>query len=319
MTHTVAVPEMRAPEGTPLDAQGTSAFGAPERKGRALLGAVQEPNVRPLFYLTSVTSPPNVEDFVEASRLARGRRPQPAGAVPAPATIEALPASLESRAAALRATEQFRTAYEPFGAVFASVPLAELVTPQWWIDTEYVDSLAHTAPEENDLDGMFAFSFATGCLGMPMHLGLNGAGFASAKNDIGVPSPLRLARYSPEKVTFEFDVPPRPNWVWVAQCADMNRLLILNGVHHLLALLKAGRQRALCLLRPALSAADPAIGFNFQDPAIFKPSELMAERPPLLRDYLDNQQATDIGIHLRQNFLRVALQAEAGVIPCIGE
>jgi hypothetical protein len=315
MTHTVAVPEMRPPEEVPLDAANTPASWAPERAGSALLGWVQEPNVRPLFYLSSVTSPRDVEDFVEAARSARGRRPQPTGAMPSPPRSEALPASLEAQAAALTATEQFRTAYQPFGAVFARVPLAELVTPQWWIDTEYVESLAEAAPVEEDLDGNFAFSFATGSLGMPMHLGLTGAAFASAKNDIGIPSPLRLAHYSPEKVTFEFEITPRPNWVWVARCADMNRLLVLNGVHHLLALLKAGRQHALCLLRPASSAADQTIGFNFQDPAIFNPSELAAERPPLLADYLNNQTTTEIGIHLRQNFLRVAVQAEQGMIP----
>jgi hypothetical protein len=96
----------------------------------------------------------------------------------------------------------------------------------------------------------------------------------------------------------------------------MNRLLILNGVHHLLALLKAGRQHALCLLRPAREVGElQAMGWNFQDPGLFKPSELTAERPPLLRDYLDDQHAADIGIHLRQNFLRLILQTDPGVIP----
>jgi hypothetical protein len=318
MTHIVAVPKVPPPGGIPLEEVGTPTLGAPERMGKALLGWVQEPNVRPLYYLSSVTSPMNVDDLVEACRSARGKRPQPTGLVPAPPAGEALPTELDAQVAALRATEQFKTAYEPFGAIFARVPLAELVTPQWWIDTEYAESLADAAPTEEDLDGMFAFSFATGSLGMPMHLGLNGAAFVSAKNDIGVPSPLRLARYSPEKVAFEFDVTPRPNWVWLAMCADMNRLLILNGVHHLLALLKAGRRHALCLLRPAPSVADPSIGFNFQDPAIFKPSELTAGRPPLLSDYLDDQQTTDVGIHLRQSFLRLALQAEPGVIPRVG-
>jgi hypothetical protein len=318
MTHTVSVPKLVPPEGTPLMGVGTPTLGAPERIGKAILGWVQEPNVRPLYHLSAVTSPPSVDSFVEACRSARGRRPQPTSAMPAPPAIEALPAPLEAKAAALRATEQFKTAYEPFGAVFARVPLADLVTPQWWIDTDYFESLADAAPAEEDLDGMFAFSFATGNLGMPMHLGLNGAAFVSAKNDIGVPSPLRVARYSSEKVTFDFDVTPRPNWVWLAMCADMSRLLILNGVHHLLALQKAGRQHAFCLLRRAPSVVDPTIGFNFQDPGIFKPSELTAGRPPLLSDYLDNQYAADVGIHLRQNFLRLALQTEPGVIPRVG-
>src|SRR6266851_4647667 len=310
MTHAVSVPTMQSPDGIPYGEVGRSRLGVPERLGKALLGWVREPDVRPLFHVSSVTSPPNVDDFVEACRTRRGARPQTTGVLPPPPAVEILPASLEAQAAALRATEQFRTAYEPFGAAFVRVPLAELVTPQWWIDTEYVEALADAAPAEDDLDGMFSFSFASGSLAMPMHLGINGAAFASAKGDLGGPSPLRVARYSPKKVTFEFDVTPRPNWVWLAASQDMNRLLILNGVHHLLALLKAGREHALCLLRPAQSVGDQTIGFSFQDPALFKPSELTAERPPLLRDYLDDQHAADVGIHLRQNFLRLALQAE---------
>jgi len=307
MTHTVSIPAPRLPARQTPD--------VPERVGKALLGRIQEPDVRPLFHVASVTTPLNAEDFVKACRAQRSARPDTTSA-PVPPAIEPLPPSLEAQAAALRGTEQFRTTYEPFGATFARVPLAELVTPQWWVDTEYIQTLTDAVPAEDDLDGMFGFSFATGRLAMPMHLGLNGAAFASAKiGDIGVPSPLRVARYSPERVTFEFDVTPRPNWVWLAASQDMSRLLILNGVHHLLALLEAGRTHALCLLRPAQSLGDPTIGFNFQDPSLFKPSELTAARPPLLRDYLDDQQAVDVGIHLRQNFLRLAVQSDPGVIP----
>jgi len=207
-------------------------------------------------------------------------------------------------------------AYEPFGAMFAMVPLAELVTPQWWVDAEYVETLAASAPAEDDLDGMFDFAFSTGRLTRPMNLGLNGAAFASAQGDSGNLGPLRVARYSPERVTFEFDVTPRPNWVWLATTRDMNRLFILNGVHHLLALMKAGRQRAYCLLRPANTLDElTANGWNPQAPELFKPDELKGARPPLLRDYLDREHAADVAIHLRQSYLRLVVQADPGIIP----
>jgi hypothetical protein len=319
MTHVVPVPAMRSPNSLPLGGLGTPIPGVPERTGKALLGWVEEPMVRPLFHASSVTSPRSMDEFIEAARTARSARPRTPGALPAAQAVEPLPASLEPQVNALRATEQFRTNYQPFGAVFAKVPLAELVTPQWWVDTEYVETLAGSAPQEDDLDGLFSFSFAVGRLDMPMLLGSNGAAFASPKGDFGGPSPLRIAHYSPEKVTFEFDVAPRPNWVWLAASQDMRRFLILNGVHHLLALLKAGRQHAVCLLRPAPSLSDQTLGFNnFQDPGIFKPSELTSDRPPFLRDYIDGQQAINVGIHLRQSFLRMALQAEMGVIPRVG-
>ena len=316
MTHSLSVPSMRPPDAALGGETETSTIGVPQRHGKALLGWIQEPDVRPVFHGTSVTSPLNVEDFVEECRARRDARAQTPGAPSSPPAVANLPVSLEPQAATLRATDQFRTFYEPFGAAFVVVPLADLATPQWWIDTEYVETLATSAPAEDDLDGMFGFSFSTGRLARPMQLGTNGAAFASARGDIGGLTPLRIAGYSPEKVTFEFDVTPRPNWVWLAASQDMNRLLILNGVHHLLALLKAGRQHAFCLIRPAQSLGDLlANGLNFQVPGLFKPNELTAARPPLLRDYLDEQQAADVGIHLRQSYLRLAVQAEPGMIP----
>jgi hypothetical protein len=316
MTDVLPVPATGPPEETPATGIGSSLspVGIPQRCGKALLGWVHEPNVRPLFHVACVTSPLQIDDFVAEYRRRRALQPETSTAPDIASTVAMLPAALEAQATELRATDQFRTAYEPFGATFAVVSIANLITPQWWIDSEYVETLAASAPEEDDLDGMFKFSFAMGRLARPMQLGMNGAAFASTRSDIGGITPLRVARYSPEKVTFEFDVVPRPNWVWLA--AWQGRLLITNGVHHLLALMKAGREHAICLIRPAESFADlQALGWNMPDPGLFRPNELMAPRPPLLRDYLDEQHAADVAIHLRECYLRLAIQVEPGVIP----
>jgi hypothetical protein len=287
-----------------------------QRHGRALLAWIQEPDVRPLFYSASVTSPDNVERFVDQCRSARDAKPSAAGGTHSQAALTELPTSLQAKAEVLQATDQFRMHYQPFGAVFVTVPLTDLVAPQWWVDTEYVDALAVNAPAEDDLEHMFDFSFATGKLARPMLLGTNGAAFASPLNDIGGLTPLRVARYSPDKVTFEFDVIPRPNWVWIAAVQDIGRLLILNGVHHLLALLKAGRQHAFCLARPVESVGDlQTMGWNAQDPALFKQAELGAARPPMLADYLDTHLVADIAVRLRQSFLHIGVGSNPGVIP----
>ena len=283
-----------------------------QRQGKALLGWLSEPVVRPIFHIWTVTSPLDVESFVAEASSRRQVRTRIPLTPPAPGAVSELPAALAARVDHLRATDQFKMAYEPFGAMFAMVPLAELVTPQWWADIEYVEALAASAPAEDDLDGMFDFSFSMGRLARPMNLGLNGAAFASARGDSGNVGALRVARYSPEKVTFEFDVTPRPNWIWLAASQDMNRLFILNGVHHLLALMKAGRRHAYCLLRPAHSLDDlRANGWDPQNLEMFKPDELKSARPPLLRDYLDEEHAADVGIHVRQSYLRLAVQAGA--------
>lgn len=315
MTEVLPVPAASADAALSSQPESLSVI-TPQRQGKALLGWLSEPLVRPIFHIMTVTSPLDVDLFVAEARARRQARTRIPLTPPAPAAVSELPAALAPRVDHLRATDQFKMAYEPFGAMLAMVPLAELVTPQWWADTEYVDALAASAPAEDDLDGMFDFSFSMGRLARPMNLGLNGAAFASARSDSGNVGPLRVAQYSPERVTFEFDVTPRPNWVWLAFSQDMNRLFILNGVHHLLALMKAGRRHAYCLLRPAHSLDDlKANGWDPQNPEMFKPDELKGARPPLLRDYLDDEHAADVGIHLRQSYLRFAVQADPGIIP----
>ncbi len=292
------------------------AAAVPERPGRALLGWIQEPDVRPVFHASSVTSPTSVEDFVSAWQAQQAVKPTASFALAGAQHSLGLPPALAHRVSALRATEQFRTVYQPFGADFASVRLADLITPQWWVDAAYVDALAGDAPGEDDLDGLFDFSFATGRLSRPMLMGINGAAFASARRDLGALTPLRVIQHTSGKVTFEFDVIPRPNWVWLAAVQGIPRLVIINGTHHLLALLKAGHKEAFCLIRTVQSLQElQAVGMNYQEPGIFKPGEVMSHRPPLLRDYLDDTIASEVSLRAVDQYMRLAIQHEIGVVP----
>ena len=288
----------------------------PERRGRALLGWIQDPDVRPVFHASSVTSPANVEDFVTAWHARHAAKPTVSLALTGAQHSLGLPPALASRVGALRATEQFRTVYQPFGAEFATVGLADLITPQWWVDAAYVEDLANNAPSADDLEGLFDFSFATGQLSRPMLMGINGAAFASARRDLGALTPLRVVQHTSGKVTFEFDVIPRPNWIWLAAVQGNPRPVIINGTHHLLALLKAGRKEAFCLIRTVQSLQElQAIGVNYQDPGIFKPNEVMSARPPLLRDYLDDTIASEVSLRAVDQYMRLAVQHEIGVVP----
>jgi hypothetical protein len=289
----------------------------PERCGSALLGWVAEPDVRPVFYGSSVTSPSTVDDFVAAWKIGQDSKPVNSAAVPDGPQFSELPAVLADNAAALAATDQFRTQYQPFGATFVTVKLSELITPQWWADTAYADELAASLPAEDDLEGLFRFSFTEGHLAPPMLMGTNGAAFASPRRELGALSPLRIARHTAARVTFEFDVTPRPNWVWLAAVQGLSRPLILNGVHHLLALLKAGRKEAFGLLRPAQSLQElQVIGMNLQqDPGLFKPDQVTGSCPPLLRYYLDEAITQPVNVRTADQYMRTVIQTEIGCIP----
>jgi hypothetical protein len=198
MSTPVSVPVARSPEQRDPAVEEAIAGEAPQR---ALLGYVPEQNVRNLFYAAAVTSPPSVDELVALSRTYRLVHPQPSPVVASLSESRPLPAELEDKAAEIRGTEQFRTHYELFGAKFYLVPLDELVTPQWWIDSDYVETLAARAPEPGDLPGLFDYAFPIGHLEMPMTMGPFAFQFASAKPDFVGTSPLRVTHYSPDKIT----------------------------------------------------------------------------------------------------------------------
>jgi hypothetical protein len=283
----------------------------PERTGFALLHWIDPQEDRPLFYSHPITMPPDVNGFVALCKAARARALGPV----ALAGIQGnrpLPVQLAAKEAAVRQTEQFRSDYEQWGVSFASVPLADLITPQWWVDLEYVNDLVAAVPAAGDDNALFDFCFATGRLGPPMLVGMNGVVIKSGRRDLGTISPLRIEAVAPDKVTFGFDALPRANWVWL-NVIKGGEMVILNGVHHLLALMRAGRNRAYCLLRQGLVEQV----LDFQTPGIFKPQHLTARRPPLLRDYLDAKVADSVRVRAVDQFMRFVVQSppEIGFVP----
>ncbi len=285
-----------------------------ERSGRALLHWVNAPEVRPLFYASSVTSPPDGDSFWgmwEARRDGAGIQPEHLAV-----TVDPLPPELGEAEADIRATEQFRTAYEPLGAQFASFTIENLVTPQWWVDMDHVAELVHEVPAEGDLEGLFKFCFAPGSIGQPLTLGMNGAVITSKRRGLGVISPLRIASIAPDKITFQFDALPRPNWLWLSVVPENGSVLILNGVHHIAALQRAGRSSAFGLIRQGPLQAI----MNFQEPGIFKPDRLICPRPPLVRDFFDHEIADEVRLRAVEQFMRFGVQnpPEIGFVPQTG-
>jgi len=285
----------------------------PERVLTALLHFINVAEVRTLFHAGLVTTPADAEIFA-----ALGDSPQQMLAPPAVLAgaggVQGLPPELAGREYAIRNSDQFKNAYQQFAPAFVSVPIADLVAPQAWADIAYVDELVDSLPAPGDEGALFDYCFAYGRLEAPMLLGINGAVIVSGRRALGALSPLRIQSATAEKVTFEFDALPRPNWLLLNLIPATGELLVLNGVHHLLALMRGGRDRAYCLLRQ--TPVEQV--FNFaQEPGIFKPERLSAPRPPLLRDYLDNTIGDQVSLRAADQFMRfgVSNPPEIGVVP----
>ncbi len=173
----------------------------PERLGRALLRWIDPQVIRPLFYAGLVTTPADVNGFVALWQAAGAKVVGPR-VLAGTRGVQPLPGQLVNEEAAVRQTEQFRSVYEPLGASFASAPLVDLVTPQWWVDSGYVDDLVSSVPAPGNDVALFNFCFATGRLEAPMLLGINSAIIRSGRKDLGTISPLRVEAATPDKVTF---------------------------------------------------------------------------------------------------------------------
>jgi len=284
----------------------------PERTGAALLRWLNGPEARPYYYASSVTTPGDVEAFVALWQAAQAKAIGPA-TLAGQAACQPLPGALAQKEATIRQTDQFKTMYEPFGAVFGSVGIRDLIAPQVWADTGYADELAAQAPAQGDEEALFDYCFANGRLEPPMMLGMNAAVIVSGRRSLGTLSPLRLQSASAAKATFEFDALPRPNWLLVYVVVQTGQLVVGNGVHHVLGLLRAGRDHAHCLVmqRPLDQM------FNYgQDVGIFKPDRLVEARPPLVRDYLDPASSDVVAVRAVDQFMRFGVsQPEVAHVP----
>jgi hypothetical protein len=284
----------------------------PERRGKALMAWVNGPDVRNVFYGSAITAPPDVETFVAIWEAAQATAPTVPLSAPVSLSIADLPESVASQAQALVQSEQFRTHYQPFGVGgIGVVELADLITPQVWVDEQYVDELVGELPANDDDHGLFNFCFPHGRLGRPSLLGTSGGAFISKRRQIGGLTPVRVSHHSPKKVTFEFDVIPRANWLSVG-IIETGRVVLRNGVHHALALLRSGRRCGFFLLQSS-PAAD--LGLNYQDPGLFKLNRLLAPRPPLLRDYLEDTLATPVAVRTMDQYFKFAVMSEPGFLP----
>jgi hypothetical protein len=289
--------------------------GGEARRGKALLQWMNGSDVRSYFYGGQVVAPRDETEFISLWKRARQTAPPPplhSGG----AGLGPLPESVATRGDKLKAGRVFRDSYELFGADnLVEVRLdGQLITPQVWVDEQYVDELIPSLPADGDDLGLWDFCFPIGQVGSPSLTG-NGGAFISDRRGIAGLTPVRVVRTEGDRMTLGFDVVSRPNWMSLAVvvCPGLGpRVLIRNGVHRLLALLRAGRPRAFAVIQRG-GIGD--VGLDFNDSAIFKPDRLCAPRAPLLSDYVDPVAGTPVSVFATHQIFRFAIVGEMMLAP----
>jgi hypothetical protein len=188
-----------------------------------------------------------------------------------------LPPEMVVAARQLRDREVFQREYARKADVTLKlVPLAALVSPQPVADMDYVDELAAGLSTHADPEGDFAFAFPIGSVPEPLVSGPTIIFNDQAQNI--VINPMPEYRREGNEIQIVLRATARPNYVWVAEMGS--RLVLLNGVHKVLAALKAGRTALPAVVRSVNSL--PELGL--QQPPTFL-AHLVAPRPPLVGDF----------------------------------
>jgi len=178
--------------------------------------------------------------------------------------------------------------YAPYGNYrVCLVPTHLLITPQWYINLDFVEKLHRCAPQVEDLHGTIQFAFTEGV--ELDDFWLSSSALAISTNSVGQPRVHHVEgrRISPHEVEAVVRVKSRPNYLEVAKIGS--RFILINGIHRAAALMQAGFDRIPCLLSQYGTLAEVIPQGSL---GMIPEARLLGDgRPPYLADYFDLQAA----------------------------
>lgn len=278
----------------------------PTRRLALLLAFLARPEVEAILSQTPIrlADQVTISQAVATSAAARAaarpyRRESPAN----------LPTSLRERAAEVRSRTTFQRHYETQADFeFVRVPINSLLTPQWNADLDYVDSIAATLPAQEDPIADFDFAFPQNTPPEPIING-NVAIFTSSAPNISVRQ-VPVIRRSGEDLEIIARAEGRPNYVMAAELAG--KLILENGVHHVLALARRGRSHVAAVLKHVQRREELAVN---QQSSLFAPGTYFdSTRPPLVIDFLGPLAVPAVSRAVLTVY-RVAIQVEQIQVP----
>jgi hypothetical protein len=208
-----------------------------------------------------------------------------------------LPQSLASYEREIRERVTYKRYYE--GSRLCLVPVQELITPQWYVNLDYIDTLKRRVPQPGQLQealdlvcdegGVTLTKPCASNLGELPSLALQTPAYRDLVTSFAPLRPFEVQQTGPQKLslTIHVDIEVKPNYLLLAKIGA--RYLIVNGVHRALTFLQAGWQRIPCLVRDAAPTTRSLAELGFQQAPGLLPDEytLKGTRPAYLSDYLD--------------------------------
>jgi hypothetical protein len=226
--------------------------------------------------------------------------------------VSPLPDELLTMADRLRNEDVFRTHYSTLGYDFGLVNIADLMTPQFDADLDYVLDLATGLALDLDLQGAFALAFRDTSVCDPVSMG-NHVVFASRRRDLLCDAAPVVTRIKTQAIQLSVIVESRPNYIQVA-VLESGQLVVANGIHRLLAMALSGIASVPCLWRCVRGLEE--IGIASDGTAkIMTQLATRGPRPALVTDYLDEALAVPMLVPSMDLVLRVTIGTELFTVP----
>ncbi len=284
----------------------------PTRRFAVLLGFLLKVEADAIFHQQPYETI-NGLDPLELWRQCEGRRVDlpPLGL----AHLEALPSSLSSLIQAVKERETYKQYYEVVADYsFMAVPIASLITPQWFADLDFVDEIVSASGKDMDIEQQLLFAMSEGKITEPIVTG-NQVLFTSPRRDLFA-RPVPSVRETSEG---EFEIviraASRPNYIQVAVVE--NRLLLTNGVHKVCALHKMGYTHCVCVVRQVNDLAEA--GIDQRQTTLFRDAIFKSGRPALVTDFLNPLATAPLTMRAMYQVLQITFNVGTITVPALSK
>lgn len=227
--------------------------------------------------------------------------------------LSVLPGSLNRLVEEVKTRRTYREHYEAIADYsFMAAPIGCLLSPQWYADLDFIDEIASQLTRDMSLDQQFLFAMSEGRVTEPIVTG-NQVYFTSPRRDLYA-QPIPIVR---EVGAGEFEIvvraASRPNYIQIAAIGE--RLVLVNGVHKVCALMKMGYQNCICVVRAAHNLAEA--GLNPQQTTLFRDPIFESQRPALVDDFLNPLTAAPLRMRAMFQVLQVSTSVATITVPAL--
>jgi len=204
-----------------------------------LIGVLPELHFYQLLHQDNIVETRPIEELRSLREASREHFSKSLPSAVPGSTITYLPKSLERYELELRQRPTYVQYYQ--GYRFCLVPVHQLITPQWYVNMDYLQALQQIVPQPEQLQQALDFACDEGGSELAEPCVSNVAGLPSlafrvpAYRELALTlaplQPLQAQRIDRRKftITTRAEVQLKPNYLHIAKIGS--RLLILNGIH----------------------------------------------------------------------------------------